>query len=71
MDFQHFYFYVFVVTVAISMLDTPCTRRKATETAQCGGDIGCFIVSCEADGSFSPKQCDDSTGIEIWNRMYL
>ena len=58
------HFLAFRITVAISVPDTLCTRRKANETARCAGLLGCFVVSCEADGSFSPEQCSGSTGIE-------
>ena len=73
MAVRGFYFYVFVafhITAAISVPDTPCTRRRANETKACAGSLaGCFIVSCEADGSFTPRQCSGSTGIE--SNVYL
>lgn len=35
----------------------------------CGDLIGCFVTSCEHDGSFSSQQCHPSTGMEpIVNR---
>ena len=58
------HFLAFHITVAISVPDTVCTRKRASETAQCAGRIGCFITSCEADGSFSEPQCSGSTGMK-------
>ena len=65
MVLRFMHFLAFCITIAFSVPDTPCTKRRAAETAYCGIFLGCFIVSCEADGSFSPTQCYGSIGTEI------
>eukprot|EP00463_Aulacantha_scolymantha_P000963 TRINITY_DN1658_c0_g1_i1.p1 TRINITY_DN1658_c0_g1~~TRINITY_DN1658_c0_g1_i1.p1 ORF type:complete len:501 (+),score=79.79 TRINITY_DN1658_c0_g1_i1:717-2219(+) len=39
-----------------------CFRQLSDDEIKCGG-LGCFKTQCQADGSFSPKQC---YGSECW-----
>ena len=42
---------------------TPCQRRASAERLQCGRlRPGCFITSCNEDGTFPSKQCQASSG---------
>lgn len=38
-------------------LSTKCLRRQQRQLRNCGMNLGCFVYSCEADGSFTTKQC--------------
>ncbi|XP_062513326.1 von Willebrand factor-like isoform X2 [Corticium candelabrum] len=42
--------------------ETPCDQLRSNQTTTCNGLIGCFVTSCEPDGSFSSQQCHPSTG---------
>ncbi|XP_062512900.1 SCO-spondin-like [Corticium candelabrum] len=42
--------------------ETPCDQLRNNQTTTCHGLIGCFVTSCEPDGSFSSQQCHPSTG---------
>jgi len=41
---------------------SPCKTRATTERAACAGKMGCSVIMCSDDGSFTPKQCSGSTG---------
>ena len=40
-----------------SVADTKCERRRQRQLRGCGTNVACFVLSCERDGSFMPKQC--------------
>ncbi|XP_062512708.1 von Willebrand factor-like [Corticium candelabrum] len=42
--------------------ETSCDQLRNNQTTTCRGLIGCFVTSCEPDGSFSSQQCHPSTG---------
>jgi len=39
---------------------TACEQQHQKYVSKCADKAGCFIVTCEADGSFSPRQCHGS-----------
>ncbi|XP_065841283.1 equistatin-like isoform X2 [Oscarella lobularis] len=48
--------------VEVEMPLTPCQMKRAKDWVKCSGMIGCSIIACDPDGSFSAKQCHPSTG---------
>ncbi|XP_065841262.1 tomoregulin-1-like [Oscarella lobularis] len=48
--------------VEVEMPLTPCQMKRAEDKARCSDMIGCGIVECDPDGSFSASQCHPSTG---------
>ena len=49
-------------TVAGLTPKTACQKRASSEKKKCAGLIGCFITSCNKDGTFPSKQCSSSSG---------
>jgi len=41
---------------------TTCEKKRRLDKSLCGEKVGCFITTCESDGSFAPRQCHGSTG---------
>ena len=68
-----------LLSIENSLPKTACQKRAAAEKKKCVGLRGCFVTSCNKDGTFPSKQChmstaychcEDENGVKIANTTH-